>query len=679
MRRISLVLLFASIAFSQTDIGFSLESKYGDGLKITNQGALVPDTSAYKYFENILDMNATINDNIFTFMQFEYSDPPIFGLSANKLNRFYMEYYQDKMQLKVGDLYSIFGHGTGFSTFIDQNIDYDNSIRGVEMGYDVSDDLRLYSLMGKGDYWYRTNPANLVSDRKLTSRAILAGAEIYTAGFGDFNLFYMEQQQEISEELILSYEGEIQDTRLARDLFSRIGFEEISDDTVYFYSRNFSWNRQVGPVEVYFEKSWNDYTKILGGTVNGSMFYGTLNTEVGGFGVTYEYKNYDMPYFIQTLSNPPTLFRESTSILASRNTHATNFSDEVGHQLEITGEIAPQTYFLGNASISYRHEGVVEEVYRRFMLDMDNGDVAGFWEEDSTRLNELSMPAFMDFIRFDNSIESISRYPYRQLYLELNGWYLNDKIYYRVGLDVQDEITKYHDRVDTLNAFTLTPDEMFSSVSNYFDAYWWDLWNVYFNATLDSAQAHQYFEWDYGAPVDSLILWDAAQSVDELTPVLSSPESSSNNYEKIQAVTFPLQVAFDLDDLGSVTIYLEHQQKKLTVNKNVVYSDGTVNNYISQFDDYTYQYISLTYRFPFRLSVSFFYDSEDFDRKLGDTLWATGHNEWKGLDLTYDINDNTQASLFFGSQKGGRVCANGICADQPGFEDGIKITLRSIF
>jgi len=35
--------------------------------------------------------------------------------------------------------------------------------------------------------------------------------------------------------------------------------------------------------------------------------------------------------------------------------------------------------------------------------------------------------------------------------------------------------------------------------------------------------------------------------------------------------------------------------------------------------------------------------------------------------------------LFYGSQKGGLVCANGICAEQPGFEDGFKVTLRSIF
>ena len=53
--------------------------------------------------------------------------------------------------------------------------------------------------------------------------------------------------------------------------------------------------------------------------------------------------------------------------------------------------------------------------------------------------------------------------------------------------------------------------------------------------------------------------------------------------------------------------------------------------------------------------------------------------KWKGVDLTYKINTSTQISFFSGSQKGGLVCANGICAIQPGFEDGYKVTFRSLF
>ena len=52
---------------------------------------------------------------------------------------------------------------------------------------------------------------------------------------------------------------------------------------------------------------------------------------------------------------------------------------------------------------------------------------------------------------------------------------------------------------------------------------------------------------------------------------------------------------------------------------------------------------------------------------------------WIGSELSYYISSQTQISLFYGSQKGGLICANGICAEQPGFEDGVKITFRSLF
>ena len=68
--------------------------------------------------------------------------------------------------------------------------------------------------------------------------------------------------------------------------------------------------------------------------------------------------------------------------------------------------------------------------------------------------------------------------------------------------------------------------------------------------------------------------------------------------------------------------------------------------------------------------ITGFYDQEIKDSKS---------NKWMGADLSYKLNSETQISLFYGSQKGGLVCANGICAEQPGFEDGCKITFRSLF
>ena len=54
-------------------------------------------------------------------------------------------------------------------------------------------------------------------------------------------------------------------------------------------------------------------------------------------------------------------------------------------------------------------------------------------------------------------------------------------------------------------------------------------------------------------------------------------------------------------------------------------------------------------------------------------------NKWTGVELSLELSSSIQLSVFHGSQKGGLVCANGICAVQPSFEDGTKVTLRALF
>ena len=58
---------------------------------------------------------------------------------------------------------------------------------------------------------------------------------------------------------------------------------------------------------------------------------------------------------------------------------------------------------------------------------------------------------------------------------------------------------------------------------------------------------------------------------------------------------------------------------------------------------------------------------------------AETKHDWKGIDFSYNLTSTTQFSIFYGSQKGGLICANGTCTEQPGFEDGYKITFRSLF
>ena len=121
------------------------------------------------------------------------------------------------------------------------------------------------------------------------------------------------------------------------------------------------------------------------------------------------------------------------------------------------------------------------------------------------------------------------------------------------------------------------------------------------------------------------------------------------------ALTIPTHWVWKLSSTNSLTIYLETQKKNV---KKITPGE------------YTNHYSSISYSHLGKWIVTGFYDQEIKDSKS---------NEWIGADLSYKLNTETQISLFYGSQKGGLVCANGICAEQPGFEDGYKITFRSFF
>ena len=64
------------------------------------------------------------------------------------------------------------------------------------------------------------------------------------------------------------------------------------------------------------------------------------------------------------------MYRESNSVLASRNAHSINFGNEIGHQIEFNRIIFGNKNLLGNLSMSYRHqnEKMVETIAKMHPL-----------------------------------------------------------------------------------------------------------------------------------------------------------------------------------------------------------------------------------------------------------------------------------------------------------------------
>lgn len=556
IKHIVLVIILGSLGLS-LDTNFSLQTKYGDGNKVKGlRGEKV--YSEYKFLENILDINVIFDNDIFVSTQLEYSSPPVFGESVKGLNNFVIDYMADQYSIKAGNLYTLYGRGLSLNMTQNQNIDFDNSLVGIEAVYNYND-ISIFGLIGNSEFKYRSNPVNEIPNLQLNNKVFFIGSEIFTQNLGTVLISYLDQVSKMSEEDIVEYwSSTLFDA--GEDLFIRYpDIEPQGDDNLETKDLNFGWNYHLFGVDFYIEKVWNTYTRILGDTEYGSKLYASLYFDIGGTGITYEYKNYDQKYFIPTLSGAPIVYREGNSTLASRNSHSINWGDEVGHQIELNRSIGSLNW-LGNLSFSHKHD--IEDKSSNFI---------------NTTLNVIG---------YDKSIENYTLYPFRQFFSELSGYVLDEKFYFKFGIDQLDKVKK-----------------------------------------------------DYG------------------TLFLST-----------SAYTVPTMFTLNLGSGNSITSYIEYQEKETDL------LSSELSSIVRDF--YIQKYFSLTYNYSNFISLSLFYEDETHEDSINK---VSESDYWRGYDLTAELNSTSQVSIFYGSQKGGLVCANGVCAEQPGFDNGVKITLRTIF
>ena len=101
----------------------------------------------------------------------------------------------------------------------------------------------------------------------------------------------------------------------------------LGEEALKTKEHNFSINFNLLEMDIYVENSQASYNTANGKDLCGSKLYGSIYKDIFGFGITYEYKNYFMHDYIPTLSNPPIVYREANSILASLNSHAIDWAD----------------------------------------------------------------------------------------------------------------------------------------------------------------------------------------------------------------------------------------------------------------------------------------------------------------------------------------------------------------
>ena len=142
---------------------------------------------------------------------------------------------------------------------------------------------------------------------------------------------------------------------------------------------------------------------------------------------------------------------------------------------------------------------------------------------------------------------------------------------------------------------------------------------------------------------------------------LGSETSVENVY------TFPVHYSYKINNGSTITGYLEYQNKEKERN---LFKD---NGYYSQI--YNTYYNSISYSFMYNYVISLFYEVEDYRYSDLEEI-EEGTKKWYGMQLSLRLLDNNSIEVFYGSQRGGLVCANGVCGVYPGFKDGFKVTLR---
>ena len=329
MNKLYSLLIILTFTFPQIDASFSVETKYAKDASANSENPT--------FYENILDINLYVDD-LYIFTQFEYSKPPLVGENrttlSDALNIIYLEYFNDKFDITLGNLYLSHGMGLSLHTFQDQNIDYDNSLYGFQSVYTINDQINLFTVAGKKEIMSRVSPNEITPSISIKNRLLSIGANGSYDGW-NFHYLCMLYEQEYDYDDISSISA----------LPTMLG-EYLSENHSYMYldkpdfsmnnlEHNFGFTFFSDFVESTYERSIIYYHRLLNERQHGYREYMSTYFDFYGISVILEHKDYNTPYFYSIFTNPPLVYRESTSALISRNIHSLNFNNEIGHQLEI--------------------------------------------------------------------------------------------------------------------------------------------------------------------------------------------------------------------------------------------------------------------------------------------------------------------------------------------------------
>ena len=380
--------LFFSTLYSQVNITNELEVRYGDSANDYNYNELIFDTRISLFKPNYM---------IEGILSFERSNPPEIGLDERGLRKYLIGYYKENWSLEFGDIYQTWGRGLILNQLDYQNLDFDTGAEGVGFKFSKPN-LSVNLIVG-----------DLALSKSTTSHSgynpripnYFIDQFIYGA---DFNHFIKGFNYGLS---ILAVEENNQDINHNLSNF-RIGKDYSAGDIFLSLIRkdskkdNFDQNKQGSG----FYLSNTNYLSNWSITTSYRSMKIDINDPISRDNLSENFGN------ALDIQRSPTGYYLHTFRLLSRTTQEVNLNDEIGLEFQVSGPLNSNNI----VAINFMKSSSTKQWYQIL-----GGEWAG--KENSF------------FPTSDNSA-----YPFEEIYLEFSGYSKNGNIYYKTGIDFQNEV-----------------------------------------------------------------------------------------------------------------------------------------------------------------------------------------------------------------------------------------------
>jgi len=613
---ILLYLIFQFINAQSFSISGNINARYGNGIQFNNLG----EETDFKYNEILTDLNFEWN-KYSGWIQYEYSDPPEYGRSLNTIRRFRFRHSANNLNISIGDNYRSWDRGLVLSQFEDQQIDFDNSIRGI--GININNDNLELDIIAGTRKQYQSTPFNtdLRKHDESVKNKLIAGRVGFKTGIlqNGFSTLI------VNTEFPLITRGGISDDKSnVTNIFSGYSFElnqsnwDVAFDVVLKRA-------QIDPKLYFIETDYSDFStdSIARDNHSGYGIYTVINKYFNNWSLTFDYKKYHFavmnpdrrlsyPYPEGSIiyQNPPLTFFEHSSTLLNRNIHQLNKNDEIGYQLTLMGVLNHNFELLLNFSRGSRNA-----IWKRELGDFAWQKQA--WERGkSAIILPLTEPASN---------------PYNEIYGEISSYLLDDQLLTKVGFSNSSQ---------SLLLFENIVSDSFDSLSyEFIDA---------ITIPIDLSYAFQ-----SGYSIELKYQWQRITKGIR-SEITKSGEAYSNEtslfYEMINGLSVPRENQ-------NVSIFQFGVQKSpswgisFTVEKDKYHEFGI--------------------------------NSENLEinplEKIWENLGIEPDLTWLSIELLLNIAKKYRFNIFYGSEKGGLQCRNGVCKIIQPFSDGVRVGFTTYF